>query len=375
MRLGDVIELGNSDWIRIEDSKEYVIAGVQSYGKGVVNRRTERGRNLNMKEYQLIAKDCLMWCKVDTKNGAFGITKDEHIGSLASTNMCLAKVKVNKIYPEFLEKLFRFSFFHENITHLSSGSTNRKYLTPKQLCEIIEIPNLTLTEQKRYLQFARKLEENGLLQEQSHQLDLIKKLRQQILSDAIQGKLVPQNNKKSKNWSCYKLGEILKLEYGKALPNNKRKSDGKYPVYGANGLKGRSDDFYFDKRTIIVGRKGSAGEINLTEEKFWPLDVTYFVTFDEKKYNLLFLFHLLNFLNLPKLAKGVKPGINRNEVYDLAVIIPPLSEQKRIVAKIDELMTLCDELERSVRNNREYTELLYQTALRGALQGKENVEN
>jgi hypothetical protein len=45
-------------------------------------------------------------------------------------------------------------------------------------------------------------------------------------------------------------------------------------------------------RVLFVGRKGSAGEINLTEEKFWPLDVTYFVKFDKRNYDLFFLYHL-----------------------------------------------------------------------------------
>jgi type I restriction enzyme S subunit len=105
-----------------------------------------------------------------------------------------------------------------------------------------------------------------------------------------------------KGWEVKRLGDVLKLEYGKPLSDEKRTPDGLYPVYGANGEKGRTNEFYFDKQTIIVGRKGSAGEINLTEKKFWPLDVTYFTTFDDKRYNLIFLFYLLGFLELPKLG-------------------------------------------------------------------------
>ncbi|MDL1969307.1 MAG: restriction endonuclease subunit S [Deltaproteobacteria bacterium] len=67
------------------------------------------------------------------------------------------------------------------------------------------------------------------------------------------------------------MGNFLKLEYGKPLDKSKRKSEGKYPVYGANGEKNRTDEFYHDKFSIIIGRKGSAGEINFTERKFWPL--------------------------------------------------------------------------------------------------------
>ena len=58
------------------------------------------------------------------------------------------------------------------------------------------------------------------------------------------------------------------MEYGKPLPKSKRKDGGLYPVYGANGEKDRTDEYYHDKQSIIVGRKGSAGEINLTEKSF-----------------------------------------------------------------------------------------------------------
>ena len=133
-----------------------------------------------------------------------------------------------------------------------------------------------------------------------------------------------------------KLGEVIKLEYGKPLPESERRLEGPYPVYGANGIKSHSALSYVNHRSIIVGRKGSAGEVNLTEEKFWPLDVTYFVTYDEEKYDLGFLYRLLASVNLPKLAKGVKPGLNRNDVYSIPVRIPELiDEQKRIAQTID----------------------------------------
>jgi type I restriction enzyme, S subunit len=137
-------------------------------------------------------------------------------------------------------------------------------------------------------------------------------------------------------WKEMAVGEILQLEYGKPLDESDRNPDGRFPVYGANGEKDRSDKFYHEKPSIIVGRKGSAGEINLTEKKFWPLDVTYFVTFDEKQYDLRFLYYLLTTLDLPKLAKGVKPGINRNEVYSQVAKVPSLPEQQRIVGILDE---------------------------------------
>lgn len=125
------------------------------------------------------------------------------------------------------------------------------------------------------------------------------------------------------SWELKKIGDVLKLEYGKPLPKEKRNEAGTYVAYGANGIKCRTDEYYWDKPSIIIGRKGSAGEINLTEEKFWPLDVTYFAIFDDQKYDLKFLYFCLQRLNLTSLAKGVKPGINRNDVYALEAVFPP----------------------------------------------------
>lgn len=161
-------------------------------------------------------------------------------------------------------------------------------------------------------------------------------------------------------WEEKRLGEAIRLEYGKPLSDSDRKPDGLYPVYGANGEKDRTDKFYYDKPSIIVGRKGSAGEVNLTEPKFWPLDVTYFITFDQQQYDLFFLYYLLLTLELPRLAKGVKPGINRNEVYSLVTRIPPLSEQQRIVRLLDEafdgIATAKANAEKNLHNARELFE-------------------
>ncbi len=139
-----------------------------------------------------------------------------------------------------------------------------------------------------------------------------------------------------RGWKSLTLGEVMQLEYGKPLAPEDRNPSGLYPAYGANGEKDRTDRFYRDQPSIIVGRKGSAGEITLTEVKYWPLDVTYFAEFDRQRHDLKFLYYLLTTLDLPSLAKGVKPGINRNEVYAISVMVPPLPEQRRIVAILDE---------------------------------------
>lgn len=189
MKLGEVIELNKDSLIEIKDDIIYTIAGVQSYGKGILNKRIVKGAELNMKKYKLIKSNQLMWCKVDTKNGGFGITKDIHIGSLASTNMALADINLNKAVPEFIELLFRNKWFYELINSKSKGTTNRKYLKPNDVCELIEIPDLSVVQQKEFVTLYNNISSSGLNDEIVKQTKLLKKLRQSILQEAVQGKL------------------------------------------------------------------------------------------------------------------------------------------------------------------------------------------
>jgi type I restriction enzyme S subunit len=169
-------------------------------------------------------------------------------------------------------------------------------------------------------------------------------------------------------WPVKTLGEIITLAYGRPLDAKDRDENGAIPVYGANGVKARSKRSLVEGPSIIVGRKGSAGELNFCSGPFWPLDVTYYVEHDVKETDLRFLYFLLSLLDLPRLAKGVKPGINRNEVYGLTTQVPPLEEQKRIVALLDDAtahiteLTACYERARTQANN------FFTSALRDALE-------
>lgn len=136
-------------------------------------------------------------------------------------------------------------------------------------------------------------------------------------------------------WPSKKLGDVVRLEYGKGLPESDRAANGAHPVYGANGVKGRSNSWLAEGPSLIVGRKGTAGAITRVDGKFWPLDVTYYVTFDPQIADRDFLYYALGQLNLPSLARGVKPGINRDDVYRQMILLPTLNEQKRVVGKLE----------------------------------------
>ncbi len=56
---------------------------------------------------------------------------------------------------------------------------------------------------------------------------------------------------------------------------------------------------------------------------------------------------------LEQLAYGDKPGLNLNNIRDLVLPLPPLAEQRRIVAKVEQLMALVDALEKQLKESRE----------------------
>jgi len=145
----------------------------------------------------------------------------------------------------------------------------------------------------------------------------------------------------SNGWELKTVGEDIELAYGKNLPKNKRNHEGKIPVYGSNGIIDYHDECLINEKSIVVGRKGSAGAVTLTEEKFWPIDTTFFVKIrNPEKMILKFAYYLLKYLDLPKKQlAGPKPGINRNDIYKLEYLRPPKTTQKKIVKKLDTILT------------------------------------
>ena len=135
-----------------------------------------------------------------------------------------------------------------------------------------------------------------------------------------------------------RIDRVLTLEYGISLPERKRIS-GDFPVYGSNGVVGSHNEFLVNAPCIIVGRKGSAGEINWSDKNCTPIDTTFYVKIlDETATDLRFIYHMLKSLNLPSLKAGSGPGgINRNNVYSLQIPVPPLDIQQRLVAEIEQL--------------------------------------
>lgn len=133
-----------------------------------------------------------------------------------------------------------------------------------------------------------------------------------------------------KGWKKAKLGSICNLKYGKGLPKRNRKK-GKYPVYGSGGIVDFHKDYLIEGPGIIVGRKGSIGNVFFEKSNFFPIDTVFYIEENKEKYDIGFLFYLLKTLNLDKLnSDAAVPGLNRNIAHSQKVEIPPIDIQKKI---------------------------------------------
>ncbi len=131
------------------------------------------------------------------------------------------------------------------------------------------------------------------------------------------------------------IGDICTFEYGKPLKADNRK-DGEFPVFGSNGIVGYHNDYLVKAPFLIVGRKGSAGEVHYSEKNGFPIDTTFYIKLEnEEKIKLDYLFHILKSLNLQSVnTQAGVPGLNRNDAYKIQIPLPPLEIQRQIVDEI-----------------------------------------
>jgi type I restriction enzyme S subunit len=130
-------------------------------------------------------------------------------------------------------------------------------------------------------------------------------------------------SKLPKGWAETRLGDLVEFQYGKSLPEGNR-VPGPYGVYGSNGPVGTHTVAITAAPAIIVGRKGSIGEVHFSSTPCFPIDTTYFIDrFDACSSR--FAEHLLKSLPLSEMNRATAiPGLNREDAYALTVGLPPL---------------------------------------------------
>ncbi len=239
----------------------------------------------------------------------------------------------------------------------------------------------------------------------------IKKLRELILELAVRGKLVPQDPsdepasvlleriaaekarlvidgkiKKPKalpeigeedkpfelpeGWEWKRLGDIVEVLDSMRRPITKHaRSNGTYPYYGASGIVDYIDDFIFDEPLVLVGEDGAKwGKGERTafsiSGKSWVNNHAHVIRPEPAVIVDEYLVYFLTACDLNKFITGITvPKLNQARLVSIPLAIPSIEEQHRIVAKVNELMAICDQLEQRSESQLAAHQTLVETLL------------
>ncbi|MFZ3184110.1 MAG: restriction endonuclease subunit S [Pseudomonas sp.] len=170
-------------------------------------------------------------------------------------------------------------------------------------------------------------------------------------------------------WDWVRLQRIISVSSGDGLVSADMSPAGGVPVYGGNGVTGYHDKQNIEKETLVIGRVGYyCGSIHLTPTNAWITDNALIVSFSEENLYKSFLFWLLKGTNLKEQENATaQPVISGRKIYSIVLAIPPLAEQHRIVAKVDQLMSLCDQLKTQLSQARQLNQQLASTLVEQAV--------
>ena len=204
----------------------------------------------------------------------------------------------------------------------------------------------------------------------------IKEAKSKILTLAFHGKLVPQDptdepasellkrinpkaeitsdnghyQKLPEGWCRIPLLSLCNCYQPQTIPISQLDENGEYPVYGANGIIGRYNQYNHKEEEILLTCRGATcGEVNKSQPYSWVNGNAMIVhpLYDIDNHFLYYLSH--TFKNHQGLISGTaQPQITRANLGKILICLPPLDEQHRIVSKIEEIFAQLDAIEASL---------------------------
>ena len=170
-------------------------------------------------------------------------------------------------------------------------------------------------------------------------------------------------------WNLVQFSDVCEIVSGKNQKDVVNDS-GAYPIYGSGGKMGYANDYLCDPGTTIVGRKGTINKPIFVKDKFWNVDTAFGLSPYDGINKLLFHFFCLSF-NFKSLDKSTTiPSLAKTDLLQIEFPLPPLPEQHRIVAKIEELFSDLDKGIESLKTAQGQLKTYRQAVLKYAFEGK-----
>jgi type I restriction enzyme S subunit len=306
-----------------------------------------------------------------THKGTVGLTGI--VPSVDDYVMLTPQVTYYRVDPEKLSSLFlRYAFqsplFQSQLASFSAQST-RPYIgitAQKELC--IDVPDLD-----SQLRIAGILSAyDDLIENSQRRIKILEEMARRLYREWFVYLRFPGHEdcrsvesplgEIPEGWEVKRLGEVVELNYGKALKKQER-LDGPFPVFGSSGQVGTHALSLTKGPGIVVGRKGNVGSVFWCDDDFFVIDTAYFVTSALPLRFLYYLFPSLNFIN----SDAAVPGLSRNQAYSLEIIVPPVALLDSFCEQAEILEGQAGLLARQIQNIRRTRDLLLPRLLSGLI--------
>jgi type I restriction enzyme S subunit len=138
------------------------------------------------------------------------------------------------------------------------------------------------------------------------------------------------------HWEVYALKRFVEMRSGEAIDASAIRDEGVVPVYGGNGTRGFTDQATHEGEYVLVGRQGAlCGNVNYANGPFWASEHAVVVT-PKQSVAVRWLGEMLRAMNLNQYSvSAAQPGLAVSAIVELRTALPPLSEQRAIVAFLD----------------------------------------
>lgn len=177
-------------------------------------------------------------------------------------------------------------------------------------------------------------------------------------------------------WEIKKLGAVCNLYQPKTISGEMLIEDGKYLVYGANGVIGRYNQYNHENSEVLLTCRGATcGTINMSAPYSWINGNAMVVQPKTDNITKQFLALYLQSVDWKNVITGAaQPQITRQSLSPLTIEVPPREEQERIVEVLDREFERIDAMKANAEQNLQHAKDLFQAALRKELQPKEGWE-
>lgn len=173
----------------------------------------------------------------------------------------------------------------------------------------------------------------------------------------------------SKEWKSVRLRNTLNVCHGQNQ-RNVEQENGVYPILGTGGEIGRTNDFLYDKPSILIGRKGSINKPMYMETPFWTIDTLFYCKI-KSGYHPKFLFFKFQSINWNKYdeSSGV-PSLNASTIGSVDIFVPEFPEQTAIAEVLSAADREIDLLRQDIEQEKQKKKALMQLLLTGIARAK-----